>query len=290
MVAQTMDPGPVKVPVMATLGEACRQVFGRFGLFVSLAVFPAIAVLALRLTIAPLPHAAGTPAPSASPWWLHLLIGVASVLIYNAFLVRWHQVALFGQPGSYNSSLFLGGYRRFIAYTLATYSIALAVVIGFGASSLVVAVFSAAGGPKAGGVGTLALVAVVSLAILLAWMMRCALVFPSAAFGQPLGFTEAWRRMRGNAWRFVGASLLVALVMFVVTFVPAFFIGIANGVGKAMAAHTMHAAPSMTFSMSILVARMIVDVTATFIAMALGASTLSAFYRRIVLKSEVPPT
>jgi hypothetical protein len=290
MVAQTMDPGPVKVPVLATLGEACHLVFGRVGLFISLAVFPAIAVLALRLTIAPLPHAAGTPVPSGSPWWLQLLVGVASVLIYNVFLVRWHQVALFGKPGSYNSTLFLGGYRRFIAYTLATYSVALAVVIGFGASSLVVAGYSAAGGSRTGSFGTLALVAAVSLAILLVWMMRCALVFPSAAFGQPLGFAEAWRRMRGNAWRFVGASMLVALVMFVVTFVPAFFIGIANGVGKVMAAHSTHAPPSMTFSMSILVARQIVDVMATFIAMALGASTLSAFYRRIVLKSEVPPT
>ncbi|HTZ80635.1 MAG TPA: hypothetical protein VMC10_22180 [Stellaceae bacterium] len=283
MATETWDAGPVKVPVMATIREACGQVFGRFGFFINLALLPALAVLVLRLALASLyfpPAAAPDHPASGGPWWLNLLAGILSVLVYNVFLVRWHQQALYGAPRDYDSVVFLQGYRRFVLYSLITYGVVLALAIGLGASSLVVAGFSLFGLSKAA-VGGLAIGALIGLVGFSVWMLRCALIFPSAAYGRPLGFGEAWQQIRGNAWRLFGASLLVALIMFVVTFVPSFFIGIADGVAKVMAKHS---SPSSTFMMVLLVARLVVDVAATFIGMALGASTLSIFYQRIVLR------
>jgi len=287
MVAQAWDTGPVKVPVMATIREACGQVFGRFGFFISLALMPALAVLVLRLAIAAksfaaAPDLAGGHHPVGVPWWLSLLVSVVSVLIYNIFLVRWHQTVLYGAPRDYNSPTFLQSYRRFVLYSLITYGVILALLIGVGASSLVAAGFSAFGLSRAG-LGGLAIGAGIGLIGVSVWLLRCALIFPSAAYGQPLGFGEAWHRMRGNAWRFLGASLLVALILFGVTFVPSFVIGVVDGFAKALTKHS--GGPSPSFLMVTMVVRLFIDVAAAFIGMALGASTLSIFYRRIVLQS-----
>jgi len=196
--------------------------------------------------------------------------------------VRWHQAALYGSPRDYGSPAFLQSYRRFVLYSLITYGVILAVLIGVGASAVVALSFAAFGLSRAG-FGGLVIGAVIALIGFGVWMLRCALIFPSAAYGQPLGFGDAWQRMRGNAWRFFGASLLVALIMFGVTFVPSFFIGIVDGVARAMAKHS--GGPSPTFIMALMVTRLFVEVTAAFIGMALGASTLSIFYRRIVQRS-----
>ena len=46
---------------------------------------------------------------------------------------------------------------------------------------------------------------------------RLSLVFPAAAYGAPLGLAAAWRAMRGNSWRLVGASLMTAMPILLLT-------------------------------------------------------------------------
>ncbi len=50
-------------------------------------------------------------------------------------------------------------------------------------------------------------------------LYRFYLLFPATAIDRPLKFGEAWRRMRGNTWRLIGATFLVALI-FVLPLTP----------------------------------------------------------------------
>ena len=58
-----------------------------------------------------------------------------------------------------------------------------------------------------------AVVLIFVVLIAYAILIRFYLLFPATAIEQPLKFGDAWRRMRGNTWRLIGAIFSVTLIV-----------------------------------------------------------------------------
>lgn len=276
MAVPERDRSRVKVPIGAVGAEAYRAVFGRLGLLLELGWLPLLALLTAALVpdlvagrIAP----AGLPA--ARDWLPDIIDAVVAVLALNAFAVRWHQAMLFPAMRTTSRGAFLRAWGRFLLYTLILYLVSAALVAGVllpGASG---GALAATGLPSAAVPGVLTTAAAaLGLALWLA-TARCALLFPAAAAERPLGWGEAWRLMHGNTWRLVGCSLLVG-----VPFVLAVTLLLSS---VLTAAHvdtgaTLAGRPAL----GLFLLGGVVDTLAKFLAVALGASVLSGFYRRIL--------
>lgn len=265
----------VKVPVGAVAAEAYRAVFGRLGLLLELGWLPLLALLAAALLPGLLDgRMAPAALPSAGDWLPELVDGVVAVLALNAFAVRWHRAMLFPSAHTIPRHVFLRAWGRFLLYTLILYIAAAGLVAG-------VLVSGTSSGALAGtrlpaDAATGAVVAAVALGIAL-WLAaaRCALLFPAAAAERPFGWAEAWRLMRGNTWRLIGCSLLVG-----VPFVTAVVLLLS---GVLTAAHVDPDAPlADQAALGLFLLGGVADTLAKFFAVALGASVLSGFYRRIL--------
>jgi hypothetical protein len=117
---------------------------------------------------------------------------------------------------------------------------------------------------------------VAALLAIFLWIVtvRCSLLFPAAAFGKPLGFVAAWRAMRGNSWRLLGCSIIACLPLIII--VPL----ILSAVIAALHLDQPVGRPPLGF----FILRGLIVVCTDVIIVALGASVLSAFYRRIILR------
>jgi hypothetical protein len=115
-----------------------------------------------------------------------------------------------------------------------------------------------------------------ALALLLG-VTRLSLLFPAAAFGEPLGLGAAWRALRGNTLRLLAASILSALPIVLVTGVL---------IGQLLAA--AHLGPGEVLArnppVGLLLLTGVIEVVLRLVLVALGASILSGFYRRVVLQ------
>jgi hypothetical protein len=113
------------------------------------------------------------------------------------------------------------------------------------------------------------------LAVTLIWvgMVRCSLLFPAAAYGHALGFRAAWRAMRGNSWRLLGCGIIAcAPVMLIVVLALS---GISAG---------LHLDPPAPVPLGFFILRGVVETCTNFVVVGLGASVLSTFYRRVMLR------
>jgi hypothetical protein len=259
----------VIVPIAEVAVEAYRNVFGRLGLLFDLAWLPLLILLAATML----------------PGYLHLYLGWAELpswaasdtfrlrsediiqaltglLCLNAFAVRWHQAVLFSGERPPPAPIFFAAWARFVAYTLLLY-LASATLLTF----LVVADGASAPVYVAPVAGLLA-------ALLWVGIVRCSLLFPAAAFGKPLGLGEAWRSMRGNSWRLLGCGIMACTPVMVVVLLVLSVILYALRLDQTAA----------RVPLGFFILRGLIGTFTDIIVVALGASVLSVFYRRIMLR------
>lgn len=258
----------VVVPVAEVAVEAYRAVFGRLGLVFDLAWPPLLIMLAATLI----------------PGYLHVYLGwsgisvwrgdefgftvedlieaLAGLLCLNAFAVRWHQAMLFSDDRHPPPGVFAGAWTRFVLYTLLIYLVSAALT-----ATLLITARTSMGAYVTPLAGILAL-------LLWAGMVRCSLLLPASAFGKPLGIAAAWRLMRGNSWRLLGCCFI--------TCTPVLLIVILIVSGLFAALHLDQLAGHLPLGFFIL--RGVIGTCANFVVVALGASVLSGFYRRIILR------
>jgi hypothetical protein len=257
---------PTKVPVAEVVSEAYRSVFGRLNLLLDLAWLPLLIVLAA--TILPgylrLYHKLpGLPVWSGDEFGLsfeNLAEAVVALLCLSAFAVRWYQASLFREPRRAPGGVFVGAWLRFVGYMMLLYLVAalLLTVLLLADTEAAPAYFA----PVAGA------------AIFAAWLapVRCSLLFPAAAVGEPLSIAAAWRALGGNTWRLFATVILVSLptVFAVAMVLSAFFAGF-----------HLDGAGSDPLPLGFFLLRGVIGSCADFLVVALGAAVVAAFYRRL---------
>jgi hypothetical protein len=252
----------VKVPVGVVASLAYRTVFTRLGRIFDLGWLPILVLLALDI----LPGLVALPEDGIADA-IDVGRAAASMLCFAAIAVRWYHALLLPEEGAVSRLFILRGWMRFAAWWLALSCVALApfaiAVLGL-ATGIVAADDEAA---------ILALAAVAIAATLAA--NRCSLLLPAAALGRPLGLGAAWRLMRGNTWRLVGATLLVMMPALAVLAIVMRLL-----VSAAPLDPTAEVPAALSWNLVVLSG--IVDVLFGAVIVTLGASILSEFYRRIV--------
>ncbi len=258
----------VIVPVAEVAAEAYKAVFGQLGLLFDRAWLPLLIMLAATLVPGYLHSYVGW---LDFPKWRNGAIGfsledvieaLAGLLCLSAFAVRWYQTMLFPADHGPPKSIFLGAWTRFLLYTLLLYFVS-AILL----SALIIA--DAASLPTY-------LAPIAGVLALLIWVatVRCSLLFPAAAFGRPLGLPTAWRTMRGNSWRLLAcgivacAPVILAIIVILGTVFSALHLNQDSG----------------RLPLGFFILRALIGTCANFLVVALGASVLSAFYRRIMLR------
>lgn len=258
----------VTVPIAEVAVEAYRSVFGRLGLLFDLAWLPLIIMLAATLLPGYLHFYLGwaaLPSWKTGPVELRtedIIAAIVSLVCLSAFAVRWHQAMLFTGERHPPVAIFFSAWLRFLLYTLILYLV----------SATLVALLSVAEAISAP--AYLAPVAALATMILWVGVLRCSLLFPAAAYGKPLGLGTAWRAMRGNSWRFLGCEFLacVPLTMVVVL--------VLSAIVKAL--HLDE--DGVHVPMGFFILRGLIGTGTDVIVVALGASVLASFYRRIMLR------
>lgn len=255
----------IKVPVAEVMVEAYRTVFGHLSLLLDLAWLPLLILLAATLLPGYLhlyQGLPGLPAWSGDDYGLsleNLVEAIAGLLCLSAFAVRWYQSLLFDNRRA-PEGVFVGAWLRVLAYTLLLYLVAAVLLTAMLLADL-------DGAPDylapAAGVATVA-----------AWLapVRCSLLFPAAAIGKPLSIAGAWRALGGNTWRLFATVLLVSVpAVFVVAMIlSAFFAGFQlDGIGDA------------PLPLGFFLLRGVLGSCADFLVVALGASVIAGFYRRL---------
>lgn len=258
---------PVKVPVVEVAIAAGGAVFGRIGLVLEIGWLPLLLILAVLL----LPWLAwhyldAGPAPSASlDFGDFIVLGIVALCL-GSFALRWYRLTLPADPRVAPQER-LVAWLRFMAYTMAVYCL----IAGFVAGVTLAAPLGEGDDPAAIAEQMAAAVAAAALILLIT---RLSLLFPAAAAGAPLGVGAAWRALRGNSWRLVGAN--VVAVMPVLLF-QQLLVSVLIG---AQLLPPDDAAASSSLGLALL--NGVVLAVLGLIMAALGASILSEFYRRIV--------
>jgi hypothetical protein len=261
----------VRVPVADVVFAAFRSVFGRLGLVLELGWLPLLIILAALLLpdLALRYLVAGGLASVSTDFDIGNLIQETIVaLCLSAFALRWYRMVLLADPRALPRRVFAGVWVRFMAY-----SAGVGALVGALVAAMVITI-PAADDSGAVAVATRTLVGVVATAVSLG-IARMSLLFPAAAYGAPLGLGAAWRAMRGNSWRLVGANIMA--VMPIVLFVNLLIALLAGA--HLISPEELADAPSVGF---ILLYGVVAAVLSLIMA-ALGASILSEFYRRIML-------
>jgi len=270
-------PLPVRIPVAAVTVGAYRFVFGRLGLFLELAWLPLLLMLAVAILPAFLPSLA---APDSDSIVLRLLPDIGQLVVgglcLNAFAVRWHQMALFPNPVDAQAQSWLRPWLRFLLYTFAFYLVNLAML------GLLLLVSGGADLNQPDQIAMLLLATAVAVPVWLG-MVRLSLLFPAAAYGQPLGPGAAWNAMRGNTWRLIACGFLAGLplVLSVAVVLSVVFTALGMQIGDLQSDDPAFAPP-----MGLLLLEGVIDTVVNFLIVALGASILVEVYRRLVRAQE----
>lgn len=256
----------VKVQVGEVAAIAYGAVFRRLGFLLEIGWLPLLVLLAAQLVPGVVESLSPEPADATVPLVAvaDLVQVVAALLCLNAFAVRWYQALLFSNGRALPRRLFIGAWLRFIGYTVLfsvpTAALAVALVI-----------FGAASADDAARM-LVAAAALLNLALTLG-VLRLSLIWPAAAQGAPMGWREAWQRMRGNTWRLVAATLLVSAPLLVtVLFVLSVILAAAH-VEPEQLSHP---------PLGLVLLGGVVQTVLAFIFVALGATVLAEFHRRIV--------
>jgi hypothetical protein len=263
MAALEGESGRIKVPVDQVAAAAYRIVFGRLGRVLELAWLPLLVLLTAELVPGLITDYlwpdAFADATAGMPG-IDIAGSIVAMLCFSAFAVRWHHLML-AADRPLPRRRFLAVWARFVAYSLPFYA-------------PIVAAMTVPAILGAGAVAADDVVAIVTIIASLA-LSRCSLVFPAVVIGQPLGLVAAWRRMRGNTWRFVAATLLVtAPIMLAVAVLFDLIL---------MGAHLQLPDALAHPPLGLFLLNGVLDVALPFLFVALGTTVLADFYRRLVL-------
>lgn len=256
---------PRKLTVGTMVRFAYRSVFGRLELIPELGWIVLLALLAVSIVpdlLIPGRHL-GEQFRLDPLDFAHAAV---ALLALSAFAVRWHQSILVGDPRRQPPALFFHGWARFLIYGCAVYAMLGAIV----AVAVLMLGWST---PNQAVQGLLLLVAAAACWLALLATVRCALVFPAAACGKPIGIGESWHLMRGNVWRLIGASILATLPVKLAAF------GLmALLVATALPGGNSEVAPPL----GVVILAGVIEAISDMLLAALGASLLSGFYRELV--------
>jgi hypothetical protein len=280
MAALEGESGRIKVPIDRVAAAAYRIVFGRLGRLLELAWLPMLVLLAVEL-VPGLVSAYFWPddtEAAASLAGVNIAEAVIAMLCLSAFAVRWHHLVL-AADRPLPPRRFLAVWARFLGYSLPFYLAILGAAAGV--SAALDTLSAAAADHQVAGLAELitqntadALVATIALAVSLV-LARCSLVFPAVVIGQSLGLMGAWRRMRGNTWRFIAATLLVTAPIMLLAAVLLDLI--------LMGAHLPLPDALAHPPLGLFLLNGVLDIVLLFLFVALGATVLADFYRRLVL-------
>lgn len=219
----------------------------------------------------------GGESRSLADWVTYIALSAASWAMYLVFAVRWHRFFLLGERESVFTDVLGTRNWRFLGYTvLLTFApIVPMFVIGFVSFGVFVSVVETQGA----GAVELALILLFGLSgiamfILLFVMFRFYLVLPGTAVDRPLTLGEAWRNMRGNSWRFIGAFFFVSIPLIIAALILATF----GGISEFASATGGASEPTI----GVLVVTNALMAIIGFFVMAVGVTVLSKFYHHIV--------
>ena len=240
------------IPVGRTAIDSYRFVFINLDRFLALAWAPMAVNVATHAVILAV-MGAGAEAMEFSParFVETTLISLPSYAMYVLFAVRWHRLYLLEERHGVFTEVFAARNWRFLGYFLL-------LSLAPGVPKLI---FGPSGWPI--------------VMVLYFVFLRFSLVLPSAAVDRPLGFGEAWRKMRGYLVPYFAIFILIAIPIIIVAVILAAVVFSGMGAGGS----------EVAFERA-LVQRSLVHsgVTAifTFFFTAAGITVLSKLYRHIV--------
>ena len=278
MMTQVPPPaGRGKVPVWRTAIDSYRFVFGNLGRFFALGWLPLVIAFAASMTLAVLVDVGGGTNAPVADWVTYVALEAVSWAMYAVFAVRWHRFFLLDERESVFSDVLGARNWRFLGYTvLLSFAPVLPIIflglIGFGD-------FPLEAEPQAmEAINWTPIILfglyMLALPIIIFVLFRFFLVLPATAVDRPLTLGEAWRNMRGNTWRFIGASFLVGIPLMIAVSIQAMFAAFSQ------VASATGGAPEPTIG--VLVATNAVMAIIGFLLVAAGITVLSTFYRHIV--------
>jgi hypothetical protein len=208
-----------------------------------------------------------SPADTAATFDLSDFIQLGIVaLCLGSFALRWYRLTLPTDPRA-SPRQRVAIWLRFMAYTMAAYSL----IAGFVAAIILAAPFSEGDEPAAVAARMAVAVAVTALMLV---VTRLSLLFPATASGARLGARAAWRVMRGNSWRLVGANVMAVMPIVLFRELLASVL-----IGAKLVSPDDAAADS---PLGLVLLGGVVYAVLGLLMTALGASILSEFYRRIM--------
>ena len=282
MTTQDAPPaGRGKVPVWRTAIGSYGFVFGNLDRFLALGWLLLVITFAVNMASGVLADVGAGESRTLADWVTYIVLSAAGWAMYIVFAVRWHRFFLLDERESVFSDVLGARNWRFIGYTLLLtfapiVSMLVFLLIGFGIT--VAGAESAAAVPTGAALEVVGflfpLAAFILVIVLFIVMFRFYLVLPATAVDRPLALGEAWGKMRGNTWRFIGALLLVSIPFVILIRIVSAIFGLSQFTG------TTSGAPEPTIG--VLVATNAVGALFGFLWTAAGITVLSKFYHHIV--------
>lgn len=198
----TSSAEPRKIPFWRTIFQSFRFVFTNLHRVLAIGWLPFIIIaVAFYVVIAEKVGYATITAAITIP------TEILSWLAYAVFGVCWHRFVILGEQRSATAGLL--AWRNIIFFG---YFAVLVGVPAFAMNRIGQYGFNPAlQNPPTMWELVASVLAVVGWTVYFI-LYRFYLLFPATAIDRPLKFGEAWRRMRGNTWRLIGATFLVALI------------------------------------------------------------------------------
>ena len=264
-----------KVPVLDTAVDSFRFVFSNLGRFFVLAWLPLVIDVALSMTSDFLTETRSGETRSLADWVSYFVLLAASLAMYAVFAVRWHRFFLLDERKSVFTDVLGARNWRFLGYTLLlTYAPFVPVLIVFfvGFETFLSWAESGVGGMTRMVISILTGLYLLAAVTLFTILLRFYLVLPATAVNQPLTLGKAWDIMRGNSWRFIGAAYLGPGM---VTIIKGYLLY--KGYKLYRFIHPVGGAEPQTA-----IDEIAFSALADFLAIAVGITVLSKFYRHIV--------
>ena len=246
-----------KLPVWRTVLGSYGFVFSNLGRFLALGWLPLVIAFAASMTSDVLAEVGGGKNGFVADWLTDIALEGVSLAVYAVFAVRWHRFFLLGEHESVFIGIFSPRDWRFLGYlVLLTFAPFVPVWVFLLISEFV------------------SILPSIAASILLLVMTRFSLVLPGTAVDRSLGLGEAWRKMLGHTWRFIGAFFLAAILYVIPLWIVSAIFGqsLSGGITSGAPEPTIGTLFATNAAMAIF----------GFLATAAGITVLSKFYHHIV--------
>ncbi len=257
-----------KVPFLDTAVESFYFVFSNLGRFFALGWLPLVIGVASSMASGFLTETGSGENRSGADWVIYIVLLAASIAMYIVFAVRWHRFFLLDERESVFGEILAARNWRFLGYTLLlTYAPFVPMLIEYFVGSETFWSWAVPGTGRMASMEILTLAGLYLFAVtLFTILLRFYLVLPATAVGRPLTLGDAWDIMRGNSWRLIGAAFLGPVM--VTTIYGFMFRHLTQPVGGD--------------GPQIAIDAIVLDALADLLAIAVGITVLSKFYRHIV--------